>query len=292
MMFADHHSRMVRPLAPSPGAHLAMFDYHVHTTQSADCSTPIFDSCVAAIDAGITEIAFTDHIEHEPADMSYGFFDYTTYMRDLETARERYGDRLVILAGAEVDFNTGIASQVEDFVARHAFDFVIGSVHYGVGGEIIFPEYFATRSIDDVMKPYLEQIQAAAETGWFDTIGHIDLPKRYRPAESAPYDPLSCEVELTHALQAIIDQGMSFEINTSGLRQAPRTSMPGPAIVDLYVRLGGTLITTGSDSHVPNTIGAGFARTIDMLQLCGIEGVSSFRARKRTTVPLRSFLAS
>ena len=269
-----------------------MFDYHVHTTQSADCSTPIFDSCKAAIAAGVTEIAFTDHIEHEPADMSYGFFNYAQYMEDLERARDRFGDRLTILAGAEVDFNTRIASQVEDFMGRHTFDFVIGSVHYGDDGEIIFPEYFATRSIVDVMRPYLEQIQAAAETGWFDTIGHIDLPKRYRPAETLPYDPMAVEPELRAALQAIIDKGMSFEINTSGLRQGPKTSMPGPQIVDLYVRMGGTLITTGSDSHVPDTIGAGIAETMAMLQLCGISHLGSFRERMRTQVPIAEFQAS
>lgn len=269
-----------------------MFDYHVHTTQSADCSTPIQDSCQAAIRAGITEIAFTDHIEHEPADMSHGYFNYATYMKDLEAARHRYGDRLTILAGAEVDFNTRIAGEVEDFLGRHEFDFVIGSVHYGEAGEIIFPEYFSTRGIDDVMKPYLNQIQAAAETGWFDTIGHIDLPKRYRPVESLPYDPLSCESELRAALRAIIDAGMSFEINTSGMRQAPKTSMPAGQIVDLYVQMGGTLITVGSDSHAPDTIGAGFESTLNMLELCGIVGIGSFRKRERTTVSIDSLLPS
>lgn len=269
-----------------------MFDYHVHTTQSADCSTPIFDSCRAAIAAGITEIAFTDHIEHEPADMSYGFFNYAVYMEDLERARQEFGNQLTILAGAEVDFNTGIADQVEAFLGSHTFDFVIGSVHYGDDGEIIFPEYFDSRTIVDVMKPYLEQIQAAAETGWFDTIGHIDLPKRYRPAESMPYDPLACEAELRHALQAIINGTMSFEINTSGMRQTPKTSMPAAQIVDLYVRMGGTLITVGSDSHVPETIGAGFETTLNMLELCGINGIGSFRNRQRTTVPIKTLLAS
>jgi len=269
--------------------HESMLDYHVHTTQSADCTTPIFDSCEAAIRVGVTEIAFTDHIEHEPADMSYGFFDYTAYMRDLEIARDRYGDRLTILAGAEVDFNTGIASEVEAFLGRHQFDFVIGSVHYGADGEIIFPQYFDLRSITEVMKPYYEQIQAAAETGLFDTLGHIDLPKRYRPDAAGAYDPLECRSELVHALRAMIDQLISFEINTSGLRQPPRTSMPGPQIVDFYVSLGGALITVGSDSHVPDTIGAGFHRTASMLELCGITELSTFRNRHRTSVPLRSF---
>lgn len=265
-----------------------MFDYHVHTTQSADCSTPIFDSCLAAINAGVTEIAFTDHIEHEPADMSFGFFNYTQYMEDLERARDMFGDRLTILAGAEVDFNTGIATEVEAFLGKYSFDFVIGSVHYGEAGEIIFPEYFASRSIDDVMKPYLDQIQAAAETGWFDTIGHIDLPKRYRPVETLAYDPLAVKPELRAALQAIISSDMSFEINTSGLRQGPKTSMPGPRIVDLYVSMGGSRITVGSDSHVPETIGAGIPETLDMLELCGISSVGSFRSRVRTEVPIAS----
>jgi len=265
-----------------------MFDYHVHTTQSADCSTPIFDSCAAAIHAGVTEIAFTDHIEHEPADMSFGFFNYAQYMEDLERSRDMFGDRLTILAGAEVDFNLGIAPQVESFLGDHRFDFVIGSVHYGDGGEIIFPEYFTSRSIVDVMKPYLEQIQAAAETGWFDTIGHIDLPKRYRPTESLAYDPLAVEPELRAALQSIISGKMSFEINTSGLRQGPKTSMPGPQIVDLYVSMGGTRITVGSDSHVPETIGAGITETLYMLELTGISSVGSFRNRVRTEVPIAS----
>jgi histidinol-phosphatase (PHP family) len=269
-----------------------MFDYHVHTIQSADCSTPILESCEAAVRAGITEIAFTDHIEHEPADMSYGLFDYTTYMRDLEEARERFEGRLVILAGAEVDFNTRIASEVEVFMGKHDFDFVIGSVHYGEAGEIIFPEYFRTRSIDEVMKPYLEQLQAAAETGWFDTLGHIDLPKRYRPEFAGHYDPLANQAELECLLKAVIDQDMSFEINTSGLRQTPKTSMPGPQIVDLYVSLGGSQVTVGSDSHVPDTIGSGFQRTMTMLKLCGIDTVSSFRNRKRSNVPLSSLLYS
>jgi histidinol-phosphatase (PHP family) len=68
--------------------------------------------------------------------------------------------------------------------------------------------------------------------------------------------------------------------------------MPGPQIVDLYVTLGGTRITVGSDSHVPETIGAGFERTVGMLELCGISGISSFRNRMRTTVPLTSLKRS
>ncbi len=266
-----------------------MFDYHVHTTQSADCSTPIRDSCAAAIARGVTEIAFTDHIEHEPADMSFGFFDYDTYFADLERARAEFGDRLVILAGAEVDFNRRIAPEVATFLAAHDFDFVIGSVHYGEEGEIIFPEYFDSRSLDDVFIAYYEEIRAAVETGLFDTIGHIDLPKRYAPIAAGAYDPLRYESELASVFELMIRREMSFEINTSGMRQGPRASMPGPQVVSLYTRLGGSLVTIGSDSHVPGTIGAGIPETLRMVELCGIDSVSSFRGRQRSPSLIAAF---
>lgn len=269
-----------------------MFDYHVHTTQSADCATPILASCNAAIQGGITEIAFTDHIEHEPADMSYGFFDYSTYMADVRKARDRFGDQLLILSGAEVDFNTRIADDVEAFLSSHEFDFVIGSVHYGDLGDIIFPEYFANRTIEDVMFSYLEQIHAAVETGWFDTIGHIDLPKRYAPLAAGEYVPLRFERELGKIFRSMIARDVTFEINTSGLRQAPKTSMPGPQIVALYSSLGGNAVTLGSDSHVPETIGADFDRTLAMLKLLGIEHVSTFRQRRRENVPIDQIVRS
>lgn len=269
-----------------------MFDYHVHTTQSADCATPILASCESAIQRGIMEIAFTDHIEHEPADMSYRFFDYATHLADIEGARNRYGDRLVILSGAEVDFNTRIADDVEAFLESHAFDFVIGSVHYGDLGEIIFPEYFVERSVEHVLLAYLEQIHAAVETGWFDTIGHIDLPKRYAPVVAGEYIPLRYAAELSDIFRSMIDRGLTFEINTSGLRQAPRTSMPGPQIVAMYTALGGGAVTIGSDSHVPETIGADFERTLSMLKLLGIEEISTFRQRRRANVPIDRVIRS
>jgi histidinol-phosphatase (PHP family) len=263
-----------------------LFDYHVHSEFSVDCKIPIADMCGAAIAVGVTEIAITDHVDHEPADPGTGYYRAEAYFQSIERARAEFGDRLTVLAGAEVDFNRRIAAQVERFLAQHDYDFVIGSVHYAEGGEIIFPEYFDGRSLDDVFLPYFDEIEAAVETGWFDTIGHIDLPKRYTPKTHRIYDPLAYKERLLPIFEKLIARHMSFEINTSGIRQAPKTSMPGPTIVRLYVEAGGQLITTGTDSHAPQTVGAGLAKTLDMLQLCGIESVSSFRKRKRSQVSI------
>jgi histidinol-phosphatase (PHP family) len=84
---------------------------------------------------------------------------------------------------------------------------------------------------------------------------------------------------------------VGFEINTSGIRQAPKTSMPGPAIVRWYADAGGTRITTGTDSHTDRTIGAGVPITLEMLRLCGVPVVMSFRDRIGTPVPIDRLLA-
>ena len=137
-----------------------------------------------------------------------------------------------------------------------------------------------------MFRPYLEQVRLAVETGWFDSIGHLDLPKRYAPAGHRYFDPLAFRDLLEPIFAAMIERGISFEINTSGLRQTPRTSMPGPSIVRWYAEAGGRLITTGTDSHASQTVGAGLATTLDMLDLCGIEAISSFRGRSRRQVPI------
>lgn len=267
-----------------------MFDYHVHSTFSVDCSIPMEESCRAAIAAGVTEIAFTDHVDHEPADLGVGYYRPDDYLRELDRVRDDFAGELVVLRGAEVDFNERIAPQVEEFVAKYGpeYDFVIGSVHYGEEGAIIFPEYFADRSLDDVFLPYLDRVEMAVKTGWFNVIGHLDLPKRYAPKTHRDYDPLRYRDRLLPIFDAMKAGGIGFEINTSGLRQTPKTSMPGPAVARWYAEHGGTLITTGTDSHAAQTVGAGLTKTLDMLRLCGIDRVASYRQRQPTLVPIDS----
>ena len=245
-------------------------------------------SCEAAIASGVTEIAITDHVDHVPADLGYGFYRPEAYLRELDEMRERFAGRLTVLRGAEVDYNDSTIDDVERFLDRYRdeYDFIIGSVHYFSDGAMIFPDYFAGKSLDEVFLPYLDQVERAVETGWFDSIGHLDLPKRYAPKTHRDYDPLLFKARLERIFDRMIAKGVAFEINTSGLRQTPRTSMPSGLVVRWYADRGGKLITTGSDSHAAQTVGAGIPLTLDMLQLCGIEHVASFRKHQATLVPV------
>lgn len=265
-----------------------MFDYHVHSTYSVDCNIPIEQSCLAAIAAGVTEIAITDHVDHVPADLGYGYYRPEAYLRELDENRDRFAGQITVLRGIEVDYNDSTVEVVEKFLDTYAaeYDFIIGSVHYFCDGAMIFPDYFAGRTLDDVFLPYLDQVERAVETGWFNTIGHLDLPKRYAPRTHRNYDPVQFRERLNPIFDRMIAKGIGFEINTSGLRQTPRTSMPSGVVVRWYTDRGGRIITTGTDSHAAQTVGAGLDVTLEMLQLCGIDAVASFRQRKPTLVPI------
>ena len=254
-------------------------------------------TCAAAIVAGVTEIAFTDHVDFEPADPSTGYYDAEGYFAGLEQVRRDFGDRLTVLAGAEVDFNTRRAHQAERFIQQYPFDFVIGSVHFfippeGGGSEMIYPDIFASRTSDEVYTAYLDQIREAAATGWFDVIGHMDFPKRYAPGSHRDYDPFRYRERYEAIFRELIRTGTAFEINTSGLRRAARASLPGPAVVRWYADAGGRRVTTGSDSHEAGTIGAGIPTTLAMLRLCGINEVLSFRERQGTPVAIPELMAA
>lgn len=272
-----------------------MFDYHVHTEFSVDCKTPMRENCAAALQSGITEIALTDHIDLRPSDPGYGYYRAESYFESLERTRAEFaGEPLTILAGAEVDFHSDTEPAVRQFIERYGshYDFVIGSVHYAADGNLIYPSTFAARSADDVFADHFREIVTSIETGWFDTIGHLDIPKRYLPRALRAYDPARYREQLLPVFEALIRTQTAFEINTSGIRQAPKASMPGPAIVRWYADAGGRRVTTGTDSHSAKTVGAGVQESLEMLRLCGLPMVLSFRGRLGNPVGIDDLLAA
>ena len=116
--------------------------------------------------------------------------------------------------------------------------------------------WIAGRSLAEVVAPSFDEVMAAARSGLFDAIGHIDGVKRYvyphiLPAafEAAPelYEPI---------LRALVESGTALEVNTSGLRYPIAVTFPHPAIVARFHELGGRAVTIGSDAHRPDTPGA------------------------------------
>jgi len=267
-----------------------MLDYHHHSEASVDSETPMVEVCRTAIARGITEIAFTEHMDFITEEPNTGYFDYTRYMTALDAARREFTGDLTVLAAIEIDYCPDFEDEIADWLNGKEFDFVVGSVHYIRGeGNISEPralDFFRDRTIDEAYDRYFDLVRQSAETGMWDALGHIDLIKRYGVTHYGPFDAAPFSDQIDQILTTIIRNGIALEVNTSGLRQNPRNFYPAPSILQRYRELGGARVTVGSDSHTAKHTGEWIAEAYTMLKEIGFHTVEQFRERKGLSVPI------
>lgn len=264
-----------------------MIDCHLHSDCSGDCSASMMEMCRAAADRGLTIICFTEHVDFEPTDVCYQKFDNDLYRRRIDEARSAFDGLLDIRCGIEVDFVTKYRDEIEDLLRRTEFDYVLGASHY-VNGVILEDHdlYFPGKTAEEAYAPFFENALAAVETGWFDTLAHLDLCKRYGVRYYGSFDWTPYREVIERILTSVISRGMSLEINTSGLRQSPEDTYPSRGLLRLYASLGGKLITLGSDAHKPEHVGADIQTAIEVAKELGFASVSTYSARSRVAVPI------
>ncbi len=259
-----------------------MIDYHLHSDNSGDAVDTVMAMCRAAVDRGLTDICFTEHIDFEPTDSCYGAFDHARYTSEVEFAREACRGKLTIALGIEVDYQEQYHSRIRDFLDGKTFDYVLGASHY-VDGVILedHERYFPGRTAEQAYAPYFDNTLAAVETGWFDALAHLDLCKRYGVRYLGPFDETPYRERLDEILRAVVRRNMSLEVNTSGLRQSPNDTYPGVRILARHYELGGRNIIVGSDAHKTGDVGAGLAEALQMVGEAGFESIDTFRRRRR-----------
>lgn len=264
-----------------------MIDCHVHSDCSGDSASSMTDMCRSAVERGIRIISFTEHVDFEPTDVCYQTFDYSLYKRSIGEARRAFDGVLDIRCGIEVDFVTKYRSEIDRLLEHTEFDYVVGAAHY-VDGVILedHEQYFPGKSPEEAYAPFFANVLAAVETGWFDTLAHLDLCKRYGVRYYGPFDWRPYREVIEQILRAVIGRGMSLEINTSGLRQSPEEAYPSLDLLRLYASMGGKLIALGSDAHKPEDVGSGIESTIEAVRELGFVSVSTYLGRNRVNIPI------
>lgn len=228
-------------------------DSHLHTDQSPDADVPIDAYAALALERNIPELAITDHVDFAPGAPAYGFVAFRDRERVVREAAERWAPLGVqIRFGVEITYDSRYEDDIRDSLRTRQYDFAIGSVHVYKDSPYAKPNVAAWvdgKRLADIMAPYFAEVTAAARSGLFDTIGHMDFVKRnlvpfVQPAQltAAPelYEPV---------LRAMIEAGTALEMNTSGLRQQAKETYPNPTVVALFRAMGGQRVTAGSDAH-------------------------------------------
>lgn len=257
-----------------------MFDYHIHTTNSSDGRSTMAEICQSAYDRGLKEIAITDHFEPSKEDENCSSYKPEMYFQELDKAKQRFRGRLIIKAGVELGQPHLFKESTDRLINNYDYDYILASAHKLPNGLDVSQLDYRRLELDDVYNIYLAQLERLALYGQFDCVGHLDLIKRYC---NSYYDEritlCKKEDQLAAVLVKLIDKGKGIEINTSGLRQGPKETMPGIDVLKLYRKLGGEILTVGSDSHHKDDVGKGIADAVELALEAGFRYLTVFTER-------------
>ena len=265
-------------------------DAHLHTDLSPDSDVPIDVFAQQAVERGIAELAITDHVDFEPGAPAYGYATFEQRERTVREAAERWADRgVAIRFGAELTYDRAWETDIRDHLARYRYDFTVGSWHdrptspyspANVAG------WVAGRSLADIIEPAFTEVLAAARSGLFDTLGHLDVVKRYLHPHVTAADLATVPELYEPILHALVESGTALEINTSGLRHPVGETYPSPAIVVRFREIGGRAVTIGSDAHRAHQFGWALADGYGAAGAAGFETLAFRRGEAPVSIDM------
>jgi histidinol-phosphatase (PHP family) len=265
---------------------LYLVDYHVHTIRCGHACGDDREYIEVAIAKGLKEIGFSDHVPrfYSPpnpnlpvTERGMDEVELEGYVESVLKYRSEYKE-IKIKLGLEIDYVPGWEERIEEFAKKYPWDYLIGSVHFVPewnyeyilrekehGPEEIFPRYFAL-------------VAEAAESGLFDILGHIDLPKR-------AFRTLSPEVmqELYQQLSRRIGTSAVVELNSYGIRSSKLGNgeiYPNLELLKLC-RHNNVKVTLGSDAHRPQDVGTDYDKVSEILEAAGYDQIVTFNGRKQ-----------
>ncbi len=269
-------------------------DYHVHSEFSDDSSYIIEEVVRDAVDLGIEELCFTDHVDYgikrdwkdprgilyredapgRPGRVALANVDYPRYVEQIRHLQEKYEDQIRIKLGLEFGMQTHTISEFQELFHRYPFDFIILSVHQVEDQEFWTGEYQEGRSREEsTMRYYQEILNLVEQYHDYCVLGHLDSINRYDPEGGLPFEVTAPIIE--KILRKTIADGKGIEVNTSCDRYGVGLDS-FLKILEMYRDLGGRIITVGSDSHKKEHLGYGIPDALKILKGMGFNEICTY----------------
>jgi len=259
-------------------------DYHIHTRFSPDAGDSMTSFAETALANGLQEICFTDHVEPIVWGKTTlrGPYDWSALAADFDSAQAALGDRIQLKLGIELgDAIWSVEHTANILQGAPEFDFVIGSIHmfppeYRDGEDLFFFDPADDDEAREGIAAYLMQVKRMAQWGQFSVLGHLTLPLRYLNENHGfhlTFDGFESEVE--EIFQILIQNGCGIEVNTN----RGNVPLPDEKWLRMYRRLGGEIITLGTDTHSLSHVGCAIRECQQLLRDCGFKKFCTFEKR-------------
>ncbi|MHA1927004.1 MAG: histidinol-phosphatase HisJ family protein [Candidatus Thorarchaeota archaeon] len=270
-----------------------MIDYHIHPNYSQDAQGSLEEFCESAIRQNVREIAFTTHVDSDPATedcfvvvegkridikSDYWLEHYESSIRSIGDTFKEKG--LVVRLGAELDLYPGVMNNLPEKFLSTEFDIILGSVHLidhlAISAEHEARSVFKNYSVEDLGEIYFNTLIQNIEESPITVLSHLDLYRRYGELFYGDKIHSLWHPHIKDLTDKMKIHNVGFEINTSTWRKGMQNPMPSIELISALVKNGVTTISVGSDAHRPKDVGSGIDRAITLLAENGLPAPSIF----------------
>jgi len=272
-------------------------DYHLHLRPDDDGSaferyfTPenVERYLAAAGECGIEELGVSEHVYRFTAALD--LWRHPLWIENAVDDLDAYCEFVrstPLRLGIECDYIPGAEERTAALLGARDLDYVVGSVHFvGEGDAAVDHEGFdvweGAADADQVWRRYFEAFGECARSGLFDILAHPDLVKVWGRARPLPEAELRAFYE--PAVEAIVAGGSAVELSTAGLRKPVGELYPAPEFAALCAEAG-VPFALSSDAHMPEQVGVGYDRAVELLESLGVGEICVFEGRRRRLAPL------
>ncbi len=252
-------------------------DYHVHTEFSDDSEYKMRDCLNHAVELGIEEICFTEHVDYgvkgNPGQLPNCPTD--EYRAEFLRCEKIFGDKIKMKFGMEFGAQVGTVKDYQKLFDSYPFDFIILSCHQVDNLEFYNQDFQEGKTQDEYNQKYYEEILKVMQIydDW-SVLGHLDSIKRYDLQGEYPFEKIRDIV--AEILKLAIKKGKGIEVNTSCYRYNLPDLTPSHDILKMYRDFGGEILTIGSDSHEESHLGFKIEDTKKELANIGFKNFYTF----------------
>jgi histidinol-phosphatase (PHP family) len=271
-------------------------DYHVHLrpdepgTTAAEYFTAgnVERYRAAAEEHGIQELGVAEHVYrfHAALEVWEHPFWREWAKDDLDDYCGFVREETDLKLGIEADFIPGREDRMANLLDGRDWDYVVGSVHFLGDTAVDYDKYdvwTTGESPDRVWRKYFEWLGEAAMSGMFDILAHPDLVKHW--GRERPWPEREPRFYYEVAMEGIAESGIAVEVSTAGLRKPVGEIYPAAAFLEMVVDAGNP-IALSSDAHVPEQLGYGYDRALELLDSLGVGELAVFERRARRLEPI------
>ena len=229
----------------------------------------------AAVERGLRVYGITEHAPRTdkrflfPEEVAMGWDVrrigqmFEMYAEETRKRVAEYADRICLLRGFEIEVvpNKRYVEMMQKLRERHAFDYIVGSVHF-VDEQLFDYNVESLRrmaqklgGLEKLAVRYYRTLAEMVEALRPEVVGHLDVVRKYA-APLGDVDTPPIREAAMEALEAVRASGGIIDVNTGAYRRGQDVPYPAPWLVEAAREMG-LPFCFGDDSHSVADVGAG-----------------------------------